>query len=227
MYIQFKYFSVTVGGLFSSEMENAAWGWPKLADLFQHIWLPVLILAFGGTAELIRIMRANLLDELHKPYVTTARLKGQSEFTLLMRYPVRVALNPFVSTIGSGDADATYEEWQLDALGNADTNNSNLEGDDTTAAAITPIIWLRRWTRLRATALGWNPCSAIAASTAARVSGDTSGRLLITRETVWTDTPVMRAISLIVTLCWRGKLGVPQRIGRCWWRTRVGSGMVA
>ena len=74
---------------------------------------------------------------------------------------------------------------------------------------MTPIIWLRRRTRLRATALGWNPCCAIAASTEARVSGDTSGRLLMTRETVWTETPVSRAISLIVTLCWRGKLGVP------------------
>jgi peptide/nickel transport system permease protein len=100
MYIEFKYFSTTLGGLFSSEMENAAWGWPKIVDLFAHIWLPVLILAFGGTAELIRIMRANLLDELRKPYVTTARSKGLPEWQVLLKYPVRLAMNPFISTIG-------------------------------------------------------------------------------------------------------------------------------
>lgn len=70
---------------------------------------------------------------------------------------------------------------------------------------MTPIICDRRWTRLRATALGWKPCSEIAASTARRVSGDTSGRSSITRETVWAETPVIAAISLIVTLCWRCK----------------------
>ena len=74
-------------------------------------------------------------------------------------------------------------------------------------ATMTPSICERRWTRLRATALGWNPCSAMAASTERRVSGDTSGRLLMTRETVWVETPVIAAISLIVTLCWRCKLG--------------------
>jgi peptide/nickel transport system permease protein len=100
MYIQFKYFSVTVGGLFSSDMENAPWSLAKLFDLVQHLWLPVLILAFGGTAELIRIMRANLLDELRKPYVVTARSKGLPEWKVLLKYPVRLALNPFISTIG-------------------------------------------------------------------------------------------------------------------------------
>jgi hypothetical protein len=65
---------------------------------------------------------------------------------------------------------------------------------------------------MRATALGWNPCSAMAASTARRVSGDTSGRLLMTRETVWVETPVIAAISLIVTLCWRCKLGPSSRV---------------
>ncbi len=100
MYIQFKYFGKTIGGLFSTEMDSAPWSWAKVADLFQHIWLPVLILAFGGTAELIRIMRANLLDELRKPYVVTARAKGLPEWKVLITYPVRIALNPFVSTIG-------------------------------------------------------------------------------------------------------------------------------
>ena len=68
--------------------------------MLKHLWIPVIVLGLGGTASLIRIMRANLLDELHKPYVVTARLKGQSESTLLLRYPVRAALNPFVSTVG-------------------------------------------------------------------------------------------------------------------------------
>ena len=74
--------------------------WPSFVDLIKHLWLPVVVLGTGSTASLIRIMRANLLDELNKPYVDTARAKGMSEFWLIMKYPVRVALNPFVSTIG-------------------------------------------------------------------------------------------------------------------------------
>ncbi len=100
MYILFKYFGTTLGGLFSSEFENAPWSLAKIVDLIRHIWLPVFILAIGGTAELIRIMRANLLDELRKPYVVTARSKGLPEWKVLLKYPVRMALNPFVSTIG-------------------------------------------------------------------------------------------------------------------------------
>jgi peptide/nickel transport system permease protein len=100
MYLQFKYMGTTSGGLFSSELVNAPWSWEKIVDLLGHIWIPVLILAFGGTAELIRIMRANLLDELRKPYVITARAKGLPEWRVLLKYPVRLALNPFVSTIG-------------------------------------------------------------------------------------------------------------------------------
>lgn len=98
--VAFAQFGLSVGGLFSPPFENAPWSWGKLVDLLQHLWIPVIVLGLGGTASLIRVMRANLLDELHKPYVTTARLKGQREFTLLMRYPVRAALNPFVSTLG-------------------------------------------------------------------------------------------------------------------------------
>ena len=98
--VAFAQFGMSVGGLFSPGFEEAPWSWAKVVDLLQHIWIPVIVLGLGGTASLIRIMRANLMDELHKPYVTTARLKGQREFTLLMRYPVRVALNPFVSTLG-------------------------------------------------------------------------------------------------------------------------------
>lgn len=70
-----------------------------MGDLFSHLWLPVVILAVSSTASLIRVMRANMLDELPKPYVTTARAKGLSEFRLLMKYPMMIALNPFISTI--------------------------------------------------------------------------------------------------------------------------------
>jgi peptide/nickel transport system permease protein len=100
MYIAFKYFNQSVGGLFSPEYEDAPWSMGKILDLLSHLWIPVTIIGTAGTAGLIRIMRANLLDELHKPYVVTARAKGLSERKLLLKYPVRMALNPFVSTLG-------------------------------------------------------------------------------------------------------------------------------
>jgi peptide/nickel transport system permease protein len=100
MYIGVVYFGSDVGGLFSNEYVNAPWSWARFIDLLKHLWLPVVVLGTGATASLIRIMRANLLDELNRPYVDTARAKGMSEFWLIMKYPVRVALNPFVSTIG-------------------------------------------------------------------------------------------------------------------------------
>jgi peptide/nickel transport system permease protein len=100
MYLGATHFGQSVGGLFSPEYEAAPWSLAKMADLLTHLWVPMLIIGLSGTASLIRVMRANLLDELNKPYVVTARAKGLDEFTLLMRYPVRMALNPFVSTIG-------------------------------------------------------------------------------------------------------------------------------
>jgi peptide/nickel transport system permease protein len=100
MYIQFKYFGKTTSGLFSEEFVNAIWSWERIKDLLAHLWLPALILGLSGTAELIRIMRANLLDELRKPYVVTARSKGLPEWKVIIKYPVRLALNPFVSTLG-------------------------------------------------------------------------------------------------------------------------------
>lgn len=100
MYVALKVFGQSVGGLFSPEYQDAPWTWAKVQDFLGHLWIPIIILGTSGTAGLIRIMRANLLDELHKPYVTTARAKGVPERTLVWRYPVRVALNPFVSTIG-------------------------------------------------------------------------------------------------------------------------------
>ncbi|MBY5450529.1 ABC transporter permease [Rhizobium leguminosarum] len=99
MYVAAVEFGQDVGGLFSPEYENAAWSFAKMGDLFSHLWLPVIILAVSSTASLIRVMRANMLDELPKPYVTTARAKGLSEFRLLVKYPLMIALNPFISTI--------------------------------------------------------------------------------------------------------------------------------
>jgi len=100
MYVAFKYFNQSVGGLFSPEYIDAAWGWSKFWDLLKHLWVPIVIVGTAGTAGLIRVMRANLLDELSKPYVDTARAKGMSEWRLILKYPVRVALNPFISTVG-------------------------------------------------------------------------------------------------------------------------------
>jgi peptide/nickel transport system permease protein len=100
MYLAFKYLGVNVGGLFSAEFVDAPWGMAKLQDLLKHLPLHAIILGLAGTAQLIRIMRANLLDELRKPYVITARAKGLSEMRVILKYPVRAALNPFASTIG-------------------------------------------------------------------------------------------------------------------------------
>ncbi|MDQ1300503.1 MAG: peptide/nickel transport system permease protein [Chloroflexota bacterium] len=100
MYIAFKYFNQSVGGLFSPEFSDAPWNLAKFKDLLNHIWIPTIIIALEGTAGLIRVMRANLLDELHKPYYTTAKAKGLSEFQALIQYPVRVALNPWISSVG-------------------------------------------------------------------------------------------------------------------------------
>ena len=87
-------------GLFSTEYLDAPWSVAKFVDLLKHIWLPVVIVGVSSTAGMIRVMRANLLDELKKPYVTTARAKGLRPVKLLLKYPVRIALNPFISGIG-------------------------------------------------------------------------------------------------------------------------------
>ena len=100
MYISFSVFNLHVGGLFSPEMITAPWSWAKITDFLGHIWLPVIILAIGGTANLIRTLRATMLDELRKQYVMVARAKGLSEWRVLISYPVRIAINPIVSTFG-------------------------------------------------------------------------------------------------------------------------------
>jgi peptide/nickel transport system permease protein len=100
MWFAVSHLGIDVGGLFSEHFRNAPWSVGKLLDLLRHAWIPILVGGSEGMAGLIRIMRANLLDELHKPYVTSARARGLSERTLIWEYPVRVALNPFVSSIG-------------------------------------------------------------------------------------------------------------------------------
>jgi peptide/nickel transport system permease protein len=100
MMFAYRQFGISVGGLFSPEMREAPWGWPKFLDMLVHLPVPLLVIGLAGTASLIRIMRAMLLDELHKPYVQTARAKGVKETKLLFKYPIRVALNPIASTIG-------------------------------------------------------------------------------------------------------------------------------
>jgi peptide/nickel transport system permease protein len=99
MYIAFKFFGQSVGGLFSPNYVEASWSAAKVLDLLSHLWIPMVVLGVGGTAGLIRTLRANLLDELHRPYVTTARAKGLPELWLLIKYPLRHALNPFVSSL--------------------------------------------------------------------------------------------------------------------------------
>lgn len=97
MYFAWDWFNFSVGGLFSAEYAVAPWSWGRIVDLLQHMIIPIIVLGTSGTASLIRITRANLLDELRKPYVVTARAKGMSEWRLIMKYPVRLALNPIIS----------------------------------------------------------------------------------------------------------------------------------
>jgi peptide/nickel transport system permease protein len=100
MYIGVKYLGMKAGGLFSEQYMDAAWSMAKVVDLLKHIWLPVLIIGLSRTAWTIRTMRAMTLDELGRPYVEAARARGLSETTTILRYPVRVALNPLISTVG-------------------------------------------------------------------------------------------------------------------------------
>jgi peptide/nickel transport system permease protein len=98
MYFAYTRFGIKVGGLFSPEYQIAPWSREKVLDLLQHIWVPIIIIGVNGTANMIRTMRATMLDELRKPYVTVARAKGLSGLQVLMRYPVRLAINPIISS---------------------------------------------------------------------------------------------------------------------------------
>jgi peptide/nickel transport system permease protein len=100
MYLAITKLGFAVTGLFSAQYAEAPWSWAKVWDMLKRLWLPVIIIGINGTAGLIRVMRGTLLDELRKPYVTTARAKGVMERKLLWKYPVRIAINPMISTIG-------------------------------------------------------------------------------------------------------------------------------
>lgn len=100
MFLLFKYFDFTAVGLFSTDFADQPWSWAKLADMLKHLPIPVVVVGTAGTAGLIRVLRATVLDELGKQYVITARAKGVAEHRLLFKYPVRIAINPLVSTIG-------------------------------------------------------------------------------------------------------------------------------
>ena len=100
MYLAFTQLGISVTGLFSPEFADAPWSIAKLLDMLPRLWVPVLVIGLTGTASLIRVMRSMLLDELRKQYVVTARAKGVAERTLLFKYPVRIAINPLISTIG-------------------------------------------------------------------------------------------------------------------------------
>jgi ABC-type dipeptide/oligopeptide/nickel transport systems, permease components len=110
MWLSFVYLQIDVGGLLSPQYQNAPWSVDKVLNLLSHLWIPLVVLATGGAAGLIRVMRANMLDELGKPYVETAYAQGLSEARVVWSYPVRVALNPFISTVG----------WALPALFSGD-----------------------------------------------------------------------------------------------------------
>ena len=100
MYLFFSWFGHSVGGLFSGDYESAAWSMSKVLDMLQHLIIPGIVMGTSGTAGLIRIMRNNLLDEIQKPYVTTALAKGMVKWKVIAKYPMRVAINPFISGIG-------------------------------------------------------------------------------------------------------------------------------
>ena len=99
-WLAFRYFGLSIGGLFSQEYILADWSWGKFWDMMKHLPVPVIVVGTAGTAGLIRVMRSCLLDELRKQYVITARAKGVDETKLLFRYPVRLAINPLISTVG-------------------------------------------------------------------------------------------------------------------------------
>jgi peptide/nickel transport system permease protein len=101
LYLANVYFGISIGGLMDPRYIDRPWTWDKVASLLAHIWIPVIVIGMAGTASMIRRLRANLLDELQKQYVVTARAKGLSPLKLLLKYPLRMALNPFISDIGS------------------------------------------------------------------------------------------------------------------------------
>jgi len=101
LYFSNVYFGLSIGGLMDAQYLDKPWGWAKVVSMLEHLWIPVLVIGASGTAGMIRRLRANLLDELHKQYVVTARAKGLPPFRTLVKYPLRMALNPFIADIGA------------------------------------------------------------------------------------------------------------------------------
>src|SRR5271169_113008 len=101
LYLANRYLGISIGGLMDPKYVDQPWSWAKVLSLLAHIWIPVIVIGSAGTASMIRRLRANLLDELQKQYVVTARAKGLHPFKVLFKYPLRMALNPFISDIGS------------------------------------------------------------------------------------------------------------------------------
>jgi peptide/nickel transport system permease protein len=101
LYLANVYFGTSVGGLMDADYLGQPWSWGKAKSVLEHLWIPVIVIGLSGTAGMIRRLRANLLDELQKQYVTTARAKGLPPVRALLKYPLRMALNPFISDIGS------------------------------------------------------------------------------------------------------------------------------
>ncbi len=126
MFVGFKYFGFNMGGLFTLQFASAPWSWAKFADLLKHVWVPIVVIGMGSTASIIRVMRATVLDELRKQYVVTARAKGVDEKKLLIKYPVRIAINPIISTIG----------WTLPTIVSGSTVTSIVLGLPTTGPVL-------------------------------------------------------------------------------------------
>ncbi len=101
LYLANVWFGTSIGGLMDPEYIDQPWSVGKALSVLEHMWIPVIVIGTSGTAGMIRRLRANLLDELQKQYVTTARAKGAPEGRVLRRYPLRMALNPFIADIGS------------------------------------------------------------------------------------------------------------------------------
>jgi peptide/nickel transport system permease protein len=101
MYFANVQFGLSIGGMMDPDLLGESWSWAKVGSVLQHLWIPVIVIGMSGTAGMIRRLRANLLDELQKQYVVTARAKGMPRFRLLVKYPLRMALNPFIADIGN------------------------------------------------------------------------------------------------------------------------------
>jgi peptide/nickel transport system permease protein len=101
LYFANNWFGISIGGLMDPAFIGKPWSWAKLASVLEHLWVPVIVIGTSGTAGMIRRLRANLLDELQKQYVVTGRAKGLPPGRLLLKYPLRMALNPFIADIGN------------------------------------------------------------------------------------------------------------------------------